>query len=327
MGIFSFNKRKHILSEETNTIHAISSSDATSNQEVLSALKCATTYANSHLENLINEEAESNLTLGDLQDKINQIALSTDDYIHIIKALDSTIIQLEQDTHSSKETLHTNNEILQSNISNIEALHLYIEDLHTNSSDIITSIHSLGLYIQDIVAADEKIHEIANSTNLLALNASIEAARAGEAGRGFSVVASEIRNLSESTKHLVADIFEKTNAVNEQFENTQSLISKYQESITKSVNLAKNIHDHNQDIIEANTKNLNQMQQIESITSDIKIHMMEVTNSSTKLHHRIVETADDVLAYRKKTTAKQLALTPIICFLKQIVNLLEKVAQ
>lgn len=325
MGIFNFKTKKLSSSEETTTIHTLSSS-ISSNKEVLDALKCATHYANSHLESLITEEAQSSLALGNLQEKINHLALSTDEYIHIVQTLDDSVTTLEKDTHATKETLVSNHTLLNNSISSIEELHVYIEELHTKSNSIIHAIHNLGTYIQDIVTADQQIHAIADSTNLLALNASIEAARAGDAGKGFSVVANEIRNLSNSTKELVADIFEKTNAVTAQFENTQSLLTQYQKSIEESVHLAKKVHSHNQEIIDANEKNLEHMNQIQHIASDIKVHMNDVSLSSTLLHNRIVETAEDVVSYRKKTTAKQLALTPIISFLKQITNLLEKAA-
>ena len=59
---------------------------------------------------------------------------------------------------------------------------------------------------KDISNLSESISEIANETNLLALNAAIEAARAGEAGRGFSVVAEEIRKLAEQSKDTVTKI-------------------------------------------------------------------------------------------------------------------------
>ena len=54
--------------------------------------------------------------------------------------------------------------------------------------------------VQEIGVTLSLISDISNSTNLLALNASIEAARAGEAGRGFSVVATEVGNLANSTQ-------------------------------------------------------------------------------------------------------------------------------
>lgn len=320
MGIFNFKQQKNLPSTKMDTI----SSTNSCNEEVFNALKCATNYANTHLEELIEEEAQSNLTLENLQDQIHQIALGTNEYIDIIHTLDASITQLEQDTLSSKETITSNNEILQNSIKRLEELHLNIEGLHTKSNAISSSINNLGHYIQDIVDADEKINAIANSTNLLALNASIEAARAGEAGRGFAVVATEIRNLSTNTKLLVEDIFEKTHSVNEQFSTTQNLLSHYQKSIGESVDLAKDIHSHNQDIIVANTKNIDHMDQIQSVSEEIKQHMNHVSTSSNQLYNQILQTAEDVVDYRKKTTAKQMALTPIICFLKQITNLLEK---
>ena len=70
---------------------------------------------------------------------------------------------------------------------------------------------SLGDKVRDIISIVKTVEAIAEQTNLLALNASIEAARAGEAGRGFSVVAEEVRNLAESSKEAVVIINENLN--------------------------------------------------------------------------------------------------------------------
>ena len=85
--------------------------------------------------------------------------------------------------------------------------HVDITNNHLNS------LHSQSNKINSIV---DTINKISVQTNLLALNAAIEAARAGDAGRGFSVVAQEVRNLSQNTENAVKEIFEVISHIQEE---------------------------------------------------------------------------------------------------------------
>ncbi|MCG8402196.1 MAG: methyl-accepting chemotaxis protein [Firmicutes bacterium] len=80
--------------------------------------------------------------------------------------------------------------------------------------DMIGNTEELGVQVKHIDDITQNVSDIADQTNLLALNAAIEAARAGEAGRGFNVVAEEVRKLAGQTKQAVGNVKEISDQMN-----------------------------------------------------------------------------------------------------------------
>ena len=113
-----------------------------------------------------------------------------------------------------------------------------IEDIHQVSLGLTSQTEKLADAISRIGVMLDLVRHIAAQTNLLALNAAIEAARAGESGRGFSVVADEIRKLSTETDTAVTDIGRIMSDINSEMAQSASLSKKNALRATRGSELA-----------------------------------------------------------------------------------------
>ncbi len=114
----------------------------------------------------------------------------------VSESVNASSTTLERLTDSSKELIERNNE----SIRKLAEINKLKENVMENSTIMSTKIDELFELVNKVNEIVSSVGAIAEQTNLLSLNATIEAARAGENGKGFSVVASEIRKLSENTK-------------------------------------------------------------------------------------------------------------------------------
>lgn len=127
-----------------------------------------------------------------------------------------------------------------------EVVHRTMNELERVADDInesATLIQSLGERSKQISSVVGVIREIAEQTNLLALNAAIEAARAGEQGRGFAVVADEVRKLAERTAMSTQEISTTVNAILEETGSAVQRMQTVSANMSDSVSLAREAGD------------------------------------------------------------------------------------
>lgn len=175
------------------------------------------------------------------------------------------------------------------------------KDIRSNSteqSELSSKLENLTAHAAEVRNILNIIQDIADQTNLLALNAAIEAARAGEAGRGFAVVADEVRKLAEKTQKSLTDINATVTTIVQGVEESSEMMGKNADDSAKLSDISVSVEDKikttlmlmREITITANA-NFKDLQQIGTLASQISLELKGANEFSARNARSVQEVA------------------------------------
>ena len=229
--------------------------------------------------------ATINQSMQSASTKIIHIAQEQDNIVETVKTLTDKI---KQELQESRDVAQTSAEYMKQDFTMldtmIDTLQNIVRSINHVSSDeqtISTQMHDLAEQTAQIKSILEMIKEIAEQTNLLALNAAIEAARAGEHGRGFAVVADEVRKLAERTQKSLLEIdatisivIQSVSNASDNIKNNSEKVMQLNQEATRITALANETKDKTSESLEITTlvyeKALHISSQIDTLSLDVE---------------------------------------------------------
>ena len=210
--------------------------------ETFNALQRALQQMIGHLNTSILKVAQSANSLAKNAGQSSISAASTNESaVLMANAIEEMTSSIHHVGQRSKEALLLAEEAGQLSREGGKVIHETVDEINKIaevSRDVSTAINDLSEGSVKISSVMEVIKELADQTNLLALNAAIEAARAGEAGRGFSVVADEVRQLAERTKGATVEISATINEIKNNASKAVNVMARAETLVNSGVERA-----------------------------------------------------------------------------------------
>lgn len=243
------NQLSSLVSNSLN----ISDSVSSSSQELSAVM-------NDTLKNMENEKLQ-----------VEQISTAIYELSSTSQEVSNKALEAEEETKVSLKTIENGKVTLEKNIA-------LTRDINNSVTDTATIVDELKSFSIEIGTVIDVINGISEQTNLLALNAAIEAARAGEAGRGFAVVADEVRTLASKTQQSTVSIQEIILKLQEKSEEASSNMTQNVELIDGSVALADQVKLAFEEISQA----INAISEINALVATASVEQTGVTEDISK---------------------------------------------
>ncbi len=221
------------------------------------------------INNLNQAIANTNADINEQNSETAQIAVAMNQMSTTIADVSENVVQTSARVDSVYQACEQSQALMDDSVKNISSLQGKVSQAHNSSNELVEIADSINGQMSEIQG-------IADQTNLLALNAAIEAARAGEQGRGFAVVADEVRSLSART-HTVS-------------EGINSAVSK----ITEKLNEMSNLMEENINTSNACLASGEQAKESEVLIYEQMVSISDLTNQVSAASEQQSVVAEEV---------------------------------
>lgn len=167
-----------------------------------------------------------------------------------------------------------------------------IQEVHNQSMALKKDMEKLGEHARSIDTIMSVISDIADQTNLLALNAAIEAARAGEAGRGFAVVADEVRKLAEKTMQSTSEVGSAIQAIQQSAEHSGRQVDQAVRNIAQANESSEQSGKILQEILDLVEQTADEVRAIAAASEQQAASSEEITRSIHDINELTISTSD-----------------------------------
>ncbi len=276
----SYNQMSTTLQSIFATVND-STQQVASAAEELSASAEQSTKASEHVTITIQELASGSDVQVQNVDKSSEVMNDIMD--HTKSIFDNTEKITNDVLHASKMSQDGNQAI--------EQVNKQMDSIYNNVTSLSQAVKSLDERTSEIGQISNVISGISAQTNLLALNAAIEAARAGEHGKGFAVVADEVRKLAEESNKSTEQISNLISLIQKDAENTLNTMNKASEEVNSGIKVVNTAGSSFQKIDIAVNNVVSQIEDISKAVKDLTAGTEHVTSSINEVSEVAKESA------------------------------------